>query len=474
MIPEFSFEQTVSTEEGKHDKITLHVKHRIYEGTVEAIDTFRNFLAVPTVVAQSTAASADLGGYYGGIFNRPSETGTFWKPLKIRSSRRRRRLHIGLPVPLFAGKYKFSSRPPNSEDSVTIETALELFLNPTRFLRNQGADYIPPRRNFASTSATFYESGNVHEGDEYSLDQTDNWIPNLPALERWDEPGFNQRNVRNFLEGVMREIDRDTERAATLPEVQVGFREIATADRCNLKEVETYFDFAVPVNTPIDRVRSFEPLLQSFSELRLTATDYPVSGPHEWNENSRVLTISIRTGVKLRIYAKTNKRIRFEVVHDLRHARFRATDATRSNARMRHTAPTLPSVCAMLDRLRIDAADIVNRVIRHMRNQASLPATPKAGFDLLYDIGRALGNAQNARSIVSILLHKGSITSQPQFQTALGKLRRAGILQAQQENRRREYVVTAPYQHPLEMLRQHCAYPHLTTRQRTRTPPASV
>jgi hypothetical protein len=229
VLPEFSFERTVSANDGKHDKTTLHVRHRTYPGTVEDINTFRHFLGVapPTpnsaiapATANSATATAELGEYYGRIFNRPSETGTFRKPMQIRSSRRRSSL--GIPVPLFPGRCKFLSHPSNSERVAQIETVLELFPNPTRFLRNQGAGYIPPRRNFASTSATFYESGNVHEGDEYSLDQTDNWIPDLPPLERWDEPGFNQRTVRDFLEGVMREIDRDTERAASLPEVQLA------------------------------------------------------------------------------------------------------------------------------------------------------------------------------------------------------------------------------------------------------------
>jgi hypothetical protein len=128
----------------------------------------------------------------------------------------------------------------------------------------------------------------------------------------------------------------------------------------------------------------------------------------------------------------------------------------------------------MLDRLRADAADIVNRVIRHVRNQASLPTPPKTAVDLVFDIVKALGNVENARLLVSILLHKGSVTSQPQFQSALRKLRQAGIMRAQEQNRRREHVVTEQYQHPLEMLRRHSAYPHLTTRHRTRNPLASA
>jgi len=469
VLPEFSFELTVSAVQGKHDKITLYVRHRIYEGSLEDIDSFRNVLAVAPAVTQSMAANADLGGYYGRIFNRPSETGTFWKPLEIRSSRRGSR--VAIPLPLFAGKYKFGPRPSSPDETAQIETALELFLNPTRFLRNQNPEtYIPPTENFALTTATFYESPAVSEGDEFSLDGRDNWVPTSPEFGPLHHPGFLSQIIRDYLEGVMREIDRDTERAATLHEVQIGFQEITTADRVNLKEVETYFDFAVPDAASIERVRSFEPLLQSFSERPQTATDYSILRPHLWRENSRVLTISIRHGVKLRIYAKTNKRIRFEVVHDLRQAKFRTPATSGTTARMSHTARTLANVYPMLDRLRDDAAEIVNQVIRHMRNQASLPATAKTAVDLLFDIAKALGNVQNARTLVSILLHKGSITSQPQFQAALQKLRRAGILRTQQQSRRREYVVTEQYQHPLQMLRQHSAYPHLTTRHRTRTP----
>ena len=119
-------------------------------------------------------------------------------------------------------------------------------------------------------------------------------------------------------------------------------------------------------------------------------------------------------------------------------------------------------------------SDARDRVIRHMRSQASLPATPKTAVDLFWDIAKALDTAENARTIVSILLHKGSITSQPQLRVSLGKLRRAGILRAQPESQRREHVVTEQYQHPLRMLRLRGAYPHLTTRHRTYAPSQSA
>jgi hypothetical protein len=65
-------------------------------------------------------------------------------------------------------------------------------------------------------------------------------------------------------------------------------------------------------------------------------------------------------------------------------------------------------------------------ICNQIANQASLPATPKTSVDLLWDITKAIRDAENARTLISILVHKGSITSQPQLQCVLQKLRRAG------------------------------------------------
>ena len=140
------------------------------------------------------------------------------------------------------------------------------------------------------------------------------------------------------------------------------------------------------------------------------------------------------------------------------------------SASILHTFPDLNGVYELLDRLREDSAAVVNRVFTHMKNRASLPATPKTTIDLLFDFAKALDNSENARTLLSILTNKGSIDSQGRFQTALQKLRQAGILQTQTHNRRRTHVVTAQYQHPLEMLLRHGSYPHLTARHRTRNP----
>ena len=234
-----------------------------------------------------------------------------------------------------------------------------------------------------------------------------------------------------------------------------------------MREAETYFDFIVSGPTPISLVSSLEGPLQSYP---LSARDYPAEPASSWEGMSRVLTLQVREGVKVKIYAKTSRRVRFEVTYDMRYVRLRSTPTDGTYTRKRQTFRNLSGVERRLDELREDAANEVNKVLRHIRNRVSLPATPHTAIDLLIDFTRALNNRENARILLDALLFKGSITSLPRYKLALAKLRQAGILEALPTNHGKEHVVTAPYRHPLRMLRDHAAFPNLSIRQRTRGP----
>jgi len=349
-----------------------------------------------------------------------------------------------------------------------VHTQLRLALNLTRFLRHQNSnDYIPPRRNFAATTAEFFESEVVPQTDKFALDNTDNWIPNLPAFENLSEPAFSDRIIRDYIEGILREIDSDTERAAEA--TSVSFQENPSDRRFNIRYVETYFEFAVPGRSPPHMVSSLEPLLRSYNELGLTGKDWRLAGPQPWSGLSRVLIVKIRAGVRLRVYSKTNKRVRFEVVHDLTKASVPKLLTESTTEGTRHTSPTLDGVYRILRRVRTDAAQIVNSIFQHMRNRAALPSTPKTALRFLSDVLYELGNDDDAQLLVSLLVERGGVRSTARLRSPLKKLKRPGVLRVQQRNRKREYVVTEPYQHPLQMLRQHSVYSHLTTRHRTRT-----
>jgi len=458
-LQELSFDETVDPRSAKHDKITLVISHRVYDGTVEDLDSFRHYLgAVPQNYA------ADLAGEsFSQLFNRPGVRQDF----KIRES------HQGgaplLPLPLFRGSYRLGHYRGQSDDVASVSSTLTLFLNPTRFLRHQDtAHYFPPRLNFTHLSRTlsspaFFGERSADTEGEISLDGRDNWLPDTGAFGYAHEGALWSRNMRNYLDGVLREIEADTSRAAALT---VDWRESDQLRPYSLREVETYFEFRS--THPLKAVEELCPLLHSFNELTSSVVSYPVSFTELREKNSLVFTKQIRSGVSLRIYAKTNRRVRFEVIHDLGESGLRISTPDSGKVRERHTFPNLHGVYRLLGKLRYDAAEVVNDALTHLRNRASIPATNKTSIDLLFEMARAVGNRETAKTLIYGLCSKGSISSLPKYRVALSKLVRAGILETQQRNRHQEYVVTKAYRFPLQMLRLHGNVTHLTTRNRTR------
>ena len=461
LLPQFSFDVVVQPGEGKFDKITLWIDHGICQGTINQIQLFKRALAL------------------GRIFNQPGGRPKSWMQI-----RRASRPGANGSPPLFTGECSFAFAEwydPTNPNPQSARTKLRLNLNLSRFLHHQSSsDYIPPRRDFAATTATFFEADALPETDEFALDDEDNWIPDLPAFENLARPGFSDRIVRDYIEGLLREIDSDATRAADSVPVQAAdflpfwFQDDLSDKRFNVRYVETYFEFAVLGMSPPHVVSSLEPLLQSYNELGLTGKDWRFAGPQPWSGLSRVLIVKIRTGVLLRVYAKTNRRVRFEVVHDLTKASVPKLPTESIAEEARHTSPTLDGVYRILRRVRTDAAQIVNSIFEHMRNRAALPSTPKTSLRFLSDVLREVGDDDDAELILWLLIERRGVTSLPRLRSALKKLHRAGILRVQQRNRRREYVVTEQYQYPLQMLWLRGAYPHLTTRHRTRNPLASA
>lgn len=441
LLPEFSLSTVVQPDKLKHDKITLWVDDRVvYQCTIDEAQLFKMALG------------------QGRIFTRPGINPRSW--ISVRRAPRRNN-----PPPLFSGDYRLnfdSAHPPETMQLVHAQLRLELNLN--RFLHHQNASaYIPPRRDFSTTTAEFFETGVVHHTDEFALDNSDNWIPDLPGFENLSHPGFSDRIIRDYIEGVLREIDADIGQAADTASVLV--HEDQPRLRYNVRYVETYREFAVPGTSSPRIVSHLEPLLQSYNELGFTAKDYRLAGQQPWNGNSRVLILKIRNGVLLRIYSKTNNRLRLEIVHDLTESFLPQLPGELAADARKHTSATLDGVYRILRRARADAAEILNSVLQHMRNRGVLPATPKTHVDFLSDIIDAIGNGPHTQLIISMLIAKGGITSTPSLRAKLKKLKRAGVLRVQPRNRRREYVIVEQYQSPVAMLR---AFPLLTARRRTR------
>lgn len=301
-LPEFSFDHTVSAKSAKHDKINLLIEHGSFRGTIGRLNTFKKHLGGPPPGRGPLAGSS-----YSRIFTAAS------KDRKINIRKSGKGAATSLPTPLFSGSYEFRSEARTSDqtDEAVVLGKLVLSLNPTRFLRFQNpATYFPPRKKFTKHRATFFQERIVPETDERALDGKDNYIPDNSNFEFANASPLWSRNLRTYIDGVLGTIEEDMVRAGSLREVRVARVPSEQARPFNLRTVETYFEFRFA--NPLQIVRDIGPLLRSFNELK-TSTDHyqprrtksPVLS-RTWERDSLVITKNIRTGVKLKLYAKTD------------------------------------------------------------------------------------------------------------------------------------------------------------------------
>jgi hypothetical protein len=438
----FSYDATVQPVAARHDKIVIWIDHHRYQGSLEEFKSFKSALA---------------DQYHGRIFQRPAAGPK--SRLKIRTGER-------LGGPLFGGEYSFRVEEGDTPGgSQGINAQLRLTLNPTRFLRHQNPNkYNPARRNFPAPIATFFRRELVPDPEEDALDNEDNWIPDSAEYHTLSNPTLWPSIIRHYITGILVHID-----SAIADAAGANVRSVRHPSErpFNVRYVESYFEFSD--SNPTRTASNVEGLLRGYGDLGMTAKDYRIVGPRPWNGLSHVVVAKIRAGVLLRVYSKTNKRIRLEVTHDLTEAAVPKLKSEIEGEQRRHTAASLFGMYNILERTRVDAARVVNDVLRHMKGRAVLPATAKTAIDFLLDVVSTLGDSADARLIIWLLIDRRSITSNARLKPALRKLRRAGILDVQKRNRRREYIETEQYQYPLAMLREHGSAIHFTCSHRTRT-----
>ncbi len=403
-LPEFSFELVVRGKQAKQDLIELVIDHRHFRGDPDYIGAFRHHLGGPPNAIGGPIAA------FSQLFGRPKfRDGQHVLPIRDSA----RGANSGLRPPLFSGLYRFSRYSSTQEAEVDVFTKLHLSLNPTRFLRHQNLEASVKTRAPAPNSR-FFAHPLPEWTEEISLDDNDNWILDAPQFSELHKAQMWEKLMEAYLQGALELIDIDVERARSLE--NVGLHTCAQPELrpFNLKSVETYFEFRG--SDPIRTVFDLHPLLESFGDLAVRAKDFEIP---KWNKNSRVVTLQLRVGVTLKICAKTDKRIRFEVKHDLSEARFPKIDAPR-----KHTFPSLKGVVRRINELRDDAAREVNDVLTHLRNRSSIPATDKTAIDFLYDITQVLSSRQEARVIISALCHHGCVASTRELAGALKNSKR--------------------------------------------------
>lgn len=391
MLPRFSFEQTVISDTARHDRIVAKMELGSVMGTAEEIDSMRLDLGNPS--PSSTT-------YRERIFTTQDGRGAYRPPLEVRK-KAIRRSGLSWPPPLFGGNLNLS--PYGGGGQRASRLTMNLDANLTRLARFQIAGRDPERERFELFGGT---APPCLDG-EFSLDGKNNWIL-AGSQDVWFTPdrwiahmAESVSEIRNAM--IMELVDA---RSAVAPQLRLEELRSSMLESC-----ETYWEFQS--ENPIGHVRQMERLLSDFGVNSRATTSPPSRNVRrEFRENCLVLSIDLRRGILLRVYAKTNRRIRFEVAHDLKQNAApleRHSPSSQGTTSSRY-AGNDTELLALLNMLKTNSAQIVNRAFAHMRNRNSVIPSHFSESMLLLKIGRIAKNDEFALTVSENLRVRGGVS----------------------------------------------------------------
>lgn len=410
-------------------------------GVVEDIEGFRERMGPPPTEERFEGNDAALQTW-GRLFNRPNQQGSYRFPLQIRT----RRLEVAgtsyfAERPLFGGEWRFRNYIyGNPNESRTVRTTMAFELNPTRFARYQSPVPFPPADNAdAWPDPAFVAERSVESGNgEIVLDGKDNWLHDSQRFNAFTNPQRWQHHLRRYFAVVESVLAAEIHRIQMLHDNAVH---CAFFQRpANLRLVETYWEFSS--ENPVALVESLWPLLRTFSSQHRSEELYGPIVENGVERNAVFIAAKVRAGEQVRIYAKTNRRIRIEVQHQL----------DEFSELAEHTAPTWLELIPLVNALSNHAVDTVNAMLQHFAAHHTLPASHMTPLDLVTEIAFHCGDAEVARWVMNELVSVGAIATvgeaSPAY-AAIRSMRSAGILSYQPSN---GYTVTANYAAALQRL----------------------
>lgn len=442
-LPPLSFEHEVTADEGREDKIDLSLGNWMLSASRAQLRDIRNYLAVPPVNARVTA---DWAVSYGYLFNRPQTGRGKMPPLRIRNrpiESAARRQFSGKP--LFGGEWvAFDRGRASSPLFRRFESFLYLSLNPLRFVRHQAIPRPIGAPDTWGVPRITEAERPLETGGEFALDGKDNWLPDrivfnaFAKAERW--PHHLRLYVFAVGDALTAELERVTARHTGQFLHIPDFR---------LRKVETAFEFAA--TEPTELLRSFSQQLMAYRADDFSIQHFPA--PEILRvENALSLKTTIRQGVSLRVYAKTNRRIRFEIIHErINHRALLGESRQPTGAATPQRDWTRLLDCLAI--LRQRSADEMNSLFRYMRNRSSVPRSQITPLGLLVQMASAIENYEMTHTVASLLAEFSVIASRKascELLAALHALARNGIVKF--DRQRRGYAVTPPYRQALHLL----------------------
>lgn len=346
------------------------------------------------------------------------------------------------PAPVMAGSFKSARQRPfnvNYSQTSAKPFCFDLSLNPTRYIQAQipkkrpklGAPELvgqttlimSPEQDWFSDEKCFLPATNLivggYEKYRFALSQS------------WEE------HLKHYLSVLENNLSILLSETALENQVTVRRQYYAS-----LKAVEFYWEF--DSDSPINLVADLAPRLTSIS-LEHHTRDYPIGrNETESKGQSKRVSIALQKGVLLRVYAKTTKRVRFEVAFD--------KNGIESCTR-RRTTNADDELFEWLQVLADAAAAHVNSIF------ALLKATERPFTDLarphrlIHYICLSSDDPALSGALLDTLVHNGRIAlvDGDPMKDAVGWLCRSGVLE-RLKPKNRVFVVTSRYRAALAHL----------------------
>lgn len=450
--------------------------HWCFNVAGEKFESFRNYLASPPEGSGDLAFRNEHNQrIHGWLFCRPETAGKNRHRLNIRRSRL---LHPdpdekkSFGRPLCSGFVRFA--PPLNKAFPLYggwrQAALSLSLNLQRFMRHQPQGQIPsgelqggpPRITTRKDDRSKFEGERAYDGE-------DNWIPNTPEWSHFASSKASLMHLGNYLEKVAGLFEREMRRAASLATESGKAGVSRHREHLSLSVVETVWEFASesPLNEVLEIANRLMHLRKNMS---LNRYSMPSSskliglGRVERNLESPAFRIPLADNVEVRLYAKTNRRIRFEVVQ--RGLWKQWSELLREAGGMpggKDTPRTVEEFLKVIVALRKRAASHLNKLMQELQASKAEGLLCRPVVDLLAEIAAAMPSSldvQDRASLTREVLHllcyqKGfrRTIANSELSPPFTTLKKRGVVRW--DKRRRFYVLSpefAPAADALEKL----------------------
>lgn len=344
-------------------------------------------------------------------------------------------------------QWRFSETSKQPGESARVEFSTQL--NLTRFIQAQHLKKRSPlhRPNLAASYVLAIDPDEDWYSDEIPLLPATNLIIGPAqkyayALKRTRSAQFSR--YLNLVKGMLNRVLADA-----FDGEEATFQRFPAYA---LKEIEFYWEF--DSSNPIDYVQSIRPSIMAGHDnvsedvYAFEQASFNIQG------QSPCLTVRITRDTKIKIYAKTNRRVRFEVTLKNDAINRAAKKGISSPTAGRRTSATSRALVEMVPLLAEEAAQRTNSVLQSI---ATSPVA-KSSFTALqfvHAIAQACETPHESETVIAALTTFGRISLQNNdpLRDIVHTLRDRGILR-NTKPRSKVYVVTEKYREPLGRLRQ--------------------